>query len=71
MRGQLEALAGEPFLSAGIAYFRSLLSKSNSAIGKGLGSERLAARYEIRSEHRFGETRYGLAVDKTLIDIEP
>jgi hypothetical protein len=71
VRGQLEALAGQRFLSAGIAYFRSLISKSNKAIEKELGSERLAAQYEIKSEHRSGETRYGLAVDKTLIEIEP
>jgi CRISPR-associated protein (TIGR02584 family) len=69
-REELEALVGERFLTPGLAYFRSLVSKTNNAIVKGLGSERLAARYEIRSERPSGETRYGLAVDKTLIDLE-
>jgi CRISPR-associated protein (TIGR02584 family) len=71
VREQLESLAGNRFLSAGIANFRTLVSKTNNALAKGLASERLAGRYEITSEHQAGETRYGLAVDKTLIHIEP
>jgi CRISPR-associated protein (TIGR02584 family) len=70
VREQLETLVGDPFLSPGIAYFRSLLSKTNNALAQGLTSERLARRYEITSERRAGETRYGLAVDKTLIRLE-
>ncbi|MDP2605291.1 MAG: CRISPR-associated ring nuclease Csm6 [Deltaproteobacteria bacterium] len=53
-----------------VGRFRSLLSKTNKALVKGLGSEHLAARYEIRSERQSGETRYGLAVDKNLIQLE-
>lgn len=70
-RQELETLAGDRFLRSDIAYFRSLLSKTNSAVTKGLGSERLAERYQIRSDGPRGETRYGLAVDKNLIHIEP
>lgn len=69
-RAQLETLAGEAFLSAGIGYVRTLFSKTNSALAKALGSERIAKRYEISSVRRSGETRYGLAVDKTLLLIE-
>ncbi len=54
-----------------LARFRSLVTKTNSALAKGLGSERLAERYHIRSDGPRGETRYGLAVDKTLIQVEP
>jgi len=69
-REKLETLAADRFVSAGgIAYFRSLLSKTNHAIVKELGSERLARCYEITSKRLSGETHYGLVVDKTLIDI--
>jgi CRISPR-associated protein (TIGR02584 family) len=70
-REELEMLVGDHFLSPGIAYFRTLLSKTNNAVANGVALEPLARRYEITSEHRPGETRYGLAVDKTLIHIEP
>jgi CRISPR-associated protein (TIGR02584 family) len=73
----LKELAGGPLLAPrgergesvelGVGRFRSLVSKTNRALEAGLGSERLAARYRIRSVGERGETRYGLAVDKTLI----
>lgn len=78
---RLEKLGDGPLLSpadargetadTGIGRFRSLLSKTNKALAKGLGSERLAGRYELKSVRASGETRYGLAVDKTLIQLEP
>jgi hypothetical protein len=70
IREQLETLVGDRFLSPDIAYFRSLLTKTNSALAKGLGSDRVAARYELKSVRHSGETGYGLAVDKTLIRFE-
>jgi CRISPR-associated protein (TIGR02584 family) len=76
----LEQAAGETLLpptgrgdtdEARLARFRSLVTKTNRALAKDFGSERLAERYQIRSAGPHGETRYGLAVDKTLIKIEP
>jgi CRISPR-associated protein (TIGR02584 family) len=75
----LEQTAGETLLpptgrgdtdEARLARFRSLVTKTNNALAKGLGSERLAERYHIGSEGPRGETRYGLVVDKTLIRVE-
>jgi CRISPR-associated protein (TIGR02584 family) len=75
----LEQTAGEVLLpptgkgdtdEARLARFRSLVTKTNNALSKGLGSERLVERYHIRSVGPRGETRYGLAVDKTLIRVE-
>lgn len=56
--------------SLAVGRFRSLLSKTNRALAEGLGSERLAARYGIRSVRESGATRYGLAADKTLISVD-
>jgi hypothetical protein len=75
----LEQKVGEPLLRSTrgdtgetlLGRFRSLVSKTNNALAKGLGSERVGERYHIGSEGPRGETRYGLAVDKTLIRFEP
>jgi CRISPR-associated protein (TIGR02584 family) len=77
-RERLENLVGDRFLwpadleDPGVApaRFRTLVTKTNNAVKEGLGSERLAERYHIRSDGPRGETRYGLAVDKTLIRVE-
>ena len=75
---RLQDLAGEPLLRStkgetveGPARFRSFVSKINKKLADSLGSERLAAPYQIVSGGEHGETRYGLAVDKTLLHIEP
>jgi len=78
VREQLETLAGDAFLwpsdpdDPGIApaRFRSLVTKTNTAIARGFGANQLAERYCIKSAGPRGETRYGLAADKTLIRIE-
>lgn len=74
---RLQDLAGEPLLRStkgetveGPARFRSFVSKINKKLVDSLGSERLATPYQIISGGERGETRYGLAVDKTLIRLE-
>jgi hypothetical protein len=42
VREELETLAGERFLSAGIGYFRTIISKTTKALARDLGSEHLA-----------------------------
>ena len=69
-RQRLEVLAGGALLSGqttDAGTFRALVSKLNHALRLALGSERVAARYAVRSAgERYAKT-YGLAIDKGLI----
>lgn len=69
-RPSIELLAGPGKLPASVEPVRSLISKANQALAKVLGSRRVAERYAIRSVGERHAKHYGLAVDKTTIQIE-
>lgn len=74
---RLQQLSGQNLLSPqhqrgetkeiAVERFRSLWSKTNKALEKALGSERIARRYRIESVRESGGMRYGLAVSKELL----
>jgi len=70
-KGSLQPLAGIGTLPESVEPVRSLISKMNQALAKALQSPRVAQCYAIRSVGERHEKRYGLAANKTAIQVEP